>query len=467
MKYFFLIFIGILFGQLNAQIDSHYWTHQYGAKGLLLNGAVIASAEDETNIFYNPGAIGQDDNLGFAFSFLSPTYARLQANNFLGDNSQLTDDGIDFSPGFLAVRWQPFSNKKFTLGIASFERFKSDIKFKNRIADQVNDTGSFLLRADLDLQRRISEDWFGIGLSYNITDNFGIGVSQYSAWHSQSLDVNLVKEVFTTFNPQDVIASWRSDFNYDISTYSGWVTKFGMSIKIDSIRLGATVTTPTYGIARSSASYNIDDQRFIKQENLNTVISNRSSADLNAYKTPLSIGFGAEYTFGKTCLSFSCEYFAKIDDYIVFNETENTFNGAALGDDEVEVSVSSKNLSVFNFAGGIQVKQNDLITLLGGFRTDFNQDNSLLLNNSAEYLGSAPNIFHISGGMMVNYKKNVFSIGIDLGYGARSGAPQLADLSDVNIDNLFSFSGKNNVSNKFYSAMLFITYDFILSVRTK
>ena len=96
MKNIFLILFGLLFGQMYAQIDSHYWTHQYGAKGLLLNGAVIASSEDETNIFYNPGAIGQDDNLGFAFSFLSPTYANLQANNFLGDNTSLTDSGHDF-----------------------------------------------------------------------------------------------------------------------------------------------------------------------------------------------------------------------------------------------------------------------------------------------------------------------------------------------------------------------------------
>jgi len=462
MKYLFLIFVGLLFGQLNAQIDSHYWTHQYGAKGLLLNGAVIASAEDETNIFYNPGAIGQDDNLGFAFSFLSPTYARLQAKNFLGDNSQLVDDGLDFSPGFLAVRWQPFKNKKFTLGIASFERFKSDVKFRNRIADQINETGSFLLRADLDLQRKISEDWFGVGLSYNITDNFGIGFSQYSTWHSQSLDVNLIKEVFTTFSPQDVVASWRSAFNYNISTYSGWVTKAGVSLKIDSLRLGATVTTPTYGILRSSASYNIDDQRFIREQNLNKVVSNRDDAELNEFRTPLSIGFGAEYVLGKTTISFSCEYFQKIDEYLVFSEVEDSFNGAALGESDVEVNVRSKNLAVFNFAGGLQIKQSDRITLLGGFRTDFNQDNSLLLNNSAEYLGSAPNIFHISGGAMVNYGKNVFSIGIDLGYGARSGAPQLADFSDVSIDNLFSFSGKNNVSNSFVSAMLFITYDFIL-----
>ena len=49
------IILIVLFSNYSfGQTDSHYWTHQYGAKGLLLNGAVIASADDETNIYYNP-----------------------------------------------------------------------------------------------------------------------------------------------------------------------------------------------------------------------------------------------------------------------------------------------------------------------------------------------------------------------------------------------------------------------------
>ena len=461
MKYGWLILLVLFVKPLVCQIDAHYWTHQYGAKGLLLNGAVIASSEDETNIFYNPGAIGQDDNLGFAFSFLSPTYAKLQAQNFLGDNSKISDDGIGFSPGFLAVRWQPFDSKKITVGVATFQRLRSDIKFKNRVVDKINSSGSFILRADLDFERDISEDWFGVGISYNITDNLGIGISQFSTWHGQRLDVQLKKEVFTSAKPQDVFASWRSDFNYDLSTYSGWISKIGVSYKVDSIRIGATLTTPTYGILRSSASYSIDDQRIITSENVTEVISNRNSIDLVNFKTPLSIGMGFEYLFGNTCVSFSAEYFEAIPEYTFFSEIDDSFDGNAQGNADAFVEVKSKNLSVLNIAIGVQYQKSEKITFLSGFRTDFNQNNSLLLNNSAEYLGSAPDIFHLSGGAMFNYGKNVFSIGFDIGYGRRSGAKQLADFGDVNIDNLFTFSGKNNVTNTFFSGMLFITYDFI------
>ena len=65
---YILLLFAILSGTAHSQTDAHYWSHQFGAHGLLLNGAVISSAHDETSIFYNPGAITLDGNLGFAFS---------------------------------------------------------------------------------------------------------------------------------------------------------------------------------------------------------------------------------------------------------------------------------------------------------------------------------------------------------------------------------------------------------------
>jgi len=111
-------------GTLLAQVESHYWTHQYGAKGLLLNGAVIASSDDETSIFYNPGSMGLGDNLGFAFSFLTPTFSQLTTENFIGDDNIIQDRGFGFSPGFLAFSFNPISTENLVLGVASFKRYE-------------------------------------------------------------------------------------------------------------------------------------------------------------------------------------------------------------------------------------------------------------------------------------------------------------------------------------------------------
>ncbi len=460
------IFVVCVVQYSQAQFDAHYWTHQYGAKGLLLNGAVIASADDETNIYYNPGAMGLDDNLGFAFSFLSPTYARIAANNFLGDQSQLVDEGFDFSPGFLAVRFSPVN--KLTIGIASFERFKSNIRFQDRVAGPVNDTGAFLLRADLDFERRISEEWFAIGLSYNITDNLGIGITQFSAWHDQNLNLLLKKEVLLSSTPQVVSGSWRNEFSYGISTYSGFISKLGLSYSADNFKLGLTYTSPTYGILRSSVSYAIDDQRINPFDQDITTVSNRDETDLLNYKTPHAFGFGMEIKDGKTIYSVSAEYFTKIDNYILFKERDDAFDGQSQGDAFTTISLNTGNENVINFAFGMQFQRSEKLTWVAGFRTDFNENTSLQINEIAEYLGTTPSVYHISGGAMYKTGKNTFSLGVDIGYGSSMGGQALADFDNVSLDNLFEFSGGNNVDTDFISVMLFLTYDFIFqNISTK
>ena len=445
-----------------AQNDAHYWTHQYGAKGLLLNGAVIASAEDETNIFYNPGAIGTDDNLGFAFSFLSPSFLRLSANNFLGDDNQIVDNGLDLAPGFLAFRFKPFKNKKLTLGIATFQRFQTDISLNDRVTDVINDTGQFLIRADLDFDRNVSEDWFGVGISYNISDYVGIGLSQFSTWHSQGLDFYLKKEVYLNSSPDIPVASWRNHFEYGISAYSGFISKVGLSFKSEQLSFGFTITSPTYGVLRQSANYAYDDQQIIANEELLTVLSNRNSIDLQNYRTPFSVGLGFEYHAEKYCFSFSTEYFAPLDQFTYFQHTDDSFDGLSNPPLPTEVSVRTARESVTNVAMGIQLyTENKRVTWLGGFRTDFNERSTLLLNDTAEYLSATPDVFHVSGGALIDYGKSVFSIGLDFGYGKSGGGTQIADLSDINTENFFTYSGKQNVSTNFFSATLFITYDFI------
>ncbi len=42
--------------------DYHYWSEQYGAESNLMGGAVIAGVQDNSAVFYNPGAVGFIEN---------------------------------------------------------------------------------------------------------------------------------------------------------------------------------------------------------------------------------------------------------------------------------------------------------------------------------------------------------------------------------------------------------------------
>ena len=465
----FLISISLLVPfALVSQIDSHYWSHQYGARGLLLNGAVIASPDGETSIFYNPGAIALDNNLGFAFSFISPTYSNLSVRNFIGNDNRIDVDGLSYSPGFAGIRFKPFKKyDRIVAGVALFKRYRTSISFSDRVVDEVNDLGILLFRADLDFNRSLSEDWASFAIAIKINENVGFGLTQISAWHGENLTFNFKKEIVQSDSPDQIAQSWRAEFGYGFKTQSGFITKLGMNLRFDKIDLGLTVTTPTYLVLRKSAGYKLEDHRIDRLNSVWTSESNRSGTPLLNYKSPTSIALGIDVALNNTKLSLGSEYFFEIGKYVLFEETDDPFDGISSGNADIDISIKSQNSAVLNVALGIEHKMSERKTLYSGFRTDFSQNNLLSLNQDTQYKGYVGNIFHLSGGARFFFEKNHFSIGVDLGYGSTNGGPQLVDLSNITPNNLFTFSGNQNVNSRFYSVMLFLTYDFIFKRRSK
>jgi len=101
---------------------------------LLLNGAVIASTDDETAVFYNPGAMamGEEDDFSLSLSFITPSYASLKTRNYFGQGRSIKDTELGFAPGLAAVGFNPFKYDDFRIAITSFTRFKSNISFRYR-----------------------------------------------------------------------------------------------------------------------------------------------------------------------------------------------------------------------------------------------------------------------------------------------------------------------------------------------
>lgn len=402
-----------------------------------------------------------DDDLGFSFSFLSPTYSNLTVNNFIGNENRFKDDGLSYSPGFAGIRFKPFNNDRIVAGFAMFKRYKTKISFKDRVVDEVNSLGILLFRADLDFERKLSEDWVSFGLAAKVTDKLGIGITQVSLWHNQNLEFNLKKEIVQDRDPSVLVQSWRNEFAYSYDVYSGFLTKIGVNYRAEKINLGMTFTTPSYSPLRKSASYNLEDNRINNLNNTYTTISNRDKTELQNYKSPMSVALGLDINLDSTTISIGTEYFFKIDEYTLLEESDDSFDGISGGDAILPIEIKSQNARVLNLAIGVQHQFSKRTTWYGGIRTDLSQNNTLSINQSTEYLGYVGNIFHLSGGLTFYNGRNHFSMGMDLGYGRNRGGAQLVDLTNITQDNLFSFSGNENVTSRFYSIMLFFTYDFI------
>ena len=443
---------------LFSQANSHYWSHQYGSRGLLLNGSIIASVNDETAIFYNPGSMALTEDFGLSLSLVTPTYSVLRTTDFLGEGTSFVDQGLGLAPGLVAAMFKPFGTDKVTLGITTFTRFRSEINVEDRLVNEISNNSSQIFLGDVDFSRRLSETWVGVGLSFRLHKNFALGFTQFLTWRGENVLLNFRKEILDKNNPANLIAGWRSNFEYGYSANAGSLTKFGMCWQPGGVKFGATFTSSTYSLIFKGADYAFDEQK-VFTDNTSTSSSNDRSVDLNDYKTPWSLGFGVEIPVGGSKLSLSAEYFTEIEQYDLIDDVDDPLDGLSEQSESTAIQIGQANDKVINVGIGIERSWNRKYTWFYGFRTDFSPKSLFQLREGISFLASTPNIYHISTGGAYAYRKSQFSLGIDYGFGYKRGGEQLTDISNVTVDNIFEFSGKDEVKTFVHQFSLYITYD--------
>jgi len=446
---------------LNAQVDAHYWTHLYGGKALLLNGAVIASTDDETAVFYNPAALGirNEEDFSISLSFLTPAYSVLKTQNYLGEGNTVKDTDFGFTPGLAAAGFSPFGSQRFRMALTSFTRFKSNIRFRGRGLSTVSDNDNLLFVGNFEFERRLSQRWLGIGFAYNITNTFSIGMSQFATFHSENTLLRFQKEIVEKSSPETLLLGWRNQVKYSFSVNGAMVTKVGLSLRMDRLKLGLTYTSPSYGSLWNNASYEFDDLKFFTQDST-TLISNFSDATVLDYKTPMSIGFGIEVPIQRSIVAIALEFFKQVETHTVFEDRDDPFDGLAPGAEEQEIRITNGNRAVLNFALGGQTELNERSTLHWGFRTDFNQRRIFDNFETLQFLSTTPNVYHLSVGNSIEIWNSKFSFGIDYGFGVKKGANRLVDFSNVTPDNLFQLTDEGQVTSRFQSIVFILAYDF-------
>jgi hypothetical protein len=446
----------------SSQNDDHYWTHQYGAKGLLLNGAVIASTEDETAVFYNPGALGNGEDFGITLSFLSPTYSLLKTDGYLGQGTLAKDSRLSLSSDLSAVGFRPFKKTpQLRAAITSFSRYKSGLSLREREVGGVVNEPSQIFVGNLEFQRSVSERWFGAGMAYRFSDNISIGATQFLTFHSENTSLTIQKDIVSRSNPYDLELSWRSKFKYSLSAKASMLTKFGISANWGHVKLGLTFTTATYHHFIKKASYDKADMRVYGRDS--TVLrANLAPADLLDYKTPWSIGFGADFRIRRTRVSISTEYFEQIPRYAAIDDLDDPFDGQSTDIKPEHTVVMLGNSSVFNVGIGLQTRLRNEQSFITGFRTDFNQRRIDQQLPTLSFLSTTPSVFHISCGGLFKLRNNQMSLGLDYAFGRKITTGRLVDLTNITAENLFGFSETGGIQSKYRSVVFIFTYDFII-----
>jgi hypothetical protein len=453
--------------------DDHYWSQQYGAESTLLGGAMVAGVNDNSAVYYNPGAL----------AFITNTSLSIDANVYRMDKTVITDgagNGLNLNSAQISIYPQIISgmlkllkndNVKFSYTLLT--RNHNNILMNTHYTSTAsqNDTEYPFPEANTyvgtyDYVNQLDEQWLGIGAGYKLSDKLGIGATLFGIYRGQTYQLtNYTREV----NYVDTYYTFASVTNDEAIKYTSvrMLAKLGMEYVPGNWKFGLTLTTPSFGIYSTGA---------IQRENSDIVVSENpedmtdnflimdSKSGLTAkYKHPLSVAFGVDYQMSKTRIVLSAEYFSRINTYHLLEPSSEPFVYPTSYLDSVNLKpviesylhVENASRPVLNAGIGFSQKVFKHFTLLLGAHTDFTSydkppEADQLLHGSGGF-----NIYHFCTGSSYHKQKHTITVGFSYAVTPSEHIPPYTIINQTP-----EFTEKALLSARSYSIVLGYTYYF-------
>jgi hypothetical protein len=478
-KRIIICYLILLAFSLNAQ-DRHFWDQAVGGRTALLGGIAVGGVRDYSATFYNPGALSfvNKNSMNFNFNMYGIKDFKFIDGGGPGIDSRYTR--VSLYPASLAGGL-PFigdSTNRFSYMIYSTgysyvrisERYEgySDV-IPTRPPSQPGFPNSFEGNEYLINQGKIdvllSEVSVGFGYSKKITDNVGLGLSLIGAYRDQTKIRYESYAAYDTSYQRSATSDVYIDIDYWAVRFSG---KIGLAVEWDDLKLGATITTPSFAIKRASGGtdyanltsnnvYFYNDTITGQSIPVDILASDRQEGLQVNYKSPFSIAAGIEYKISdETLVHLSAEWFAPLSTYVVMQPESDNFirnNPTTIRprDSAELLRVYDSMKSVLNAGLAVEQKLNDKFTGYAAFRTDFSNANFEDINGL--FLGFTDfNIYHFTAGTSFEINNTFIGVGFEYSHGERDDFPQIFNFptGQVQPDDLVLF-GTRGTSKVIYN----------------
>ena len=463
-----ILLICMVTSSLYAQ-DSHYWTQQFGTRSALLGGAVLGGAEDNTMIYYNPGALGLLDESSISINANAYRVENIKVENALGNEEDFQSGQLGSVP-LLAGGMIRTGSEKWKVGYAFIAPV--DFKFKgvarvDGTYDLVEDSESPGLEetvGEASLNNKTSELIVAMGIGHRINENWSVGLSNLFTVRSLNYQSSLSTYIFLNQGEAPLIGTnilQNADY-YNVR----YAAKLGVVYQKDKWDVGLTLTTPSlnlFGQGSVASNIAIRNLKVIDDNRISGVASARQAELKTKFKSPFSVALGTNYSFGRSHLGVAVQYFASTDIYDVMEPAPGSFVrpidlAPQLQSDEF-LSLQAAAESVFNIAVGYEYEVSESLSILGGLRTDMSYYNEDL----NEVVGIKPtisswDIYHFTGGVTFNRKNSSLSLGLLLSGGTNDSYEQTGSFDPENPDLV---AGSTTITKATYSSFgLLLGYTF-------
>lgn len=407
---------------------TQYWTDQFGNRAQLLGGAVIASDESLSSVFYNPGLLGTGAGSELIVTGNIFEAETLTVREVEPPNREVSDSRFRLLPSMVAGEifgsWLGDNRLAYSFFTRANSRLRADTLFGS---DKFPDLPLDFLSNSLRIDSSMSEYWGGFTWGRGIGDNQGLGVSMFVGARNHRSRVQTVDQAI--FEDGDLGLAIRAE-DFDFNNYRlFW--KLGYSTEFVGWKIGATLTTPSINLF-GSGKLKFDDSLVLTGRPEDSRITTTFQEDLSTeYKTPLSIGLGASRNWDRWSLHFSMEWYDSVAPFTVI-DGENFFSQTT--GEEFDPDITHALDSVVNFAIGIERTFASGVRAYGSFRSDFGAATNEFKTNMAVLNWD---LWHLSGGTTFAVGSTDMTLGVAYGFGT-SDPSQPISAGDTPIEVSFN-----------------------------
>lgn len=445
-----IVFLCLLNLFVQAQ-DRHFWDQAIGGRTALLGVVAVGGVRDYSATFYNPGALSFLTKKSMSFNFNAYGIKDFSFINGGGPGIDSRYTRVSLYPAslagplpFLGDSLDRFSYMIYSTGysyVRISERYEgySDV-ISTRSGNSFAGDEYLINQGKIDVL--LSEVSVGFGYSKKIGDNVGLGVSIIGAYRDQT---KIRYESYTAYDTTNRRAA-TSDIYVDLDYWAvRFSAKFGISAEWEDLKLGATITTPSFALKRASGGTdyaNLTSNNVLVDstgQQIDILASDRQEGLQVNYKSPFSIAAGIEYKISdQTMIHFAAEWFSPLSTYVVMQPESDDFiqnNPATIkqNDSAELLRVYDSMESVLNAGIAIEHKLNESITGYAAFRTDFSNANYDEIQGLT--IGfTAFNIYHFTAGASTNVDNTVIGVGFEYSHGQRSDFPQIFNFPSGSVE---------------------------------
>lgn len=436
-----------------AQSDN-YWSWNFNTPSVLLAGSVVGGNAGASSVFYNPSLIDNDSipSLSISANVLSLQF--FNAENIAGDGIDADKFIFKVQPRFVSYVF-PSKNERFGLEAAILSPVSEEVNFTIQHTDEVEviqrTLGLETYDGYLKYSRKYEDIWVGAGFSYELSDNWSIGVSSFLAIKTMKYtfqqDADAYQKTDSVQVEDQLVAKYIAESKYkeEVKYWDlSFVFKFGGRYKTDNERLsiGANITLPNlhiYGegdLRKSNVRSNIynDDQEVFVSNESSLQAEKKVRANV---KSPFSFALGVQYftKSRKNFISLTSEYFHHIDSYSVVSYSGSQDSGNVFENifDNPVMSYNAEAKSVTNIGVGWKQFISPDFFLLGGFRTDFtvaDTDKKGFFGDEDELNRIHMDKYHISVGPVFSMKNFKVITGVQYTFGRNNSMQQIVSFTD-------------------------------------